>query len=164
MISHNKKAQLIIQNYSSTHKQHTDSDCKQVYLSFVAEWSGLDWYAAAGASWSLHMHAHCTHKCMPVLRRARSAHAHKHQRSVWLLTVRTCDQSQQISSLKPGFHYPSWRPINSASGNACPSTLTGNGNRSPVNSGSGNRALFPIVPITPSYGEQPSANVFTALN
>ena len=40
--------------------------------------------------------------------------------------------------LKPGFHYPSWRPVNSASGNARPSTrpvLTGNGNRSPVNSG-----------------------------
>ena len=63
--------------------------------------------------------------------------------------------------LKPGFHYPSWRPeltarvdawpvsitrqhgscwrpINSASGNARPSTrpvLTGNGNRWPVNSG-----------------------------
>jgi len=46
--------------------------------------------------------------------------------------------------VKPGFHYPSWRPVNSASGNARPSTrpvLTGNGNRSPVNSGSGNRAL-----------------------
>jgi len=37
-----------------------------------------------------------------------------------------------------------WRPVNSASGNARPSTrpvLTCNGNRSPVNSGSGNRAL-----------------------
>jgi len=36
------------------------------------------------------------------------------------------------------FHYPSWRPVNSASGNVRPSTqpvLTGNGNRSPVNSG-----------------------------
>jgi len=36
------------------------------------------------------------------------------------------------------------RPVNSASGNARPSTwpvLTGNGNRSPVNSGSGNRDL-----------------------
>ena len=64
-------------------------------------------------------------------------------------------------TLKPGFHYPSWRPVltarvdrwpvsitrqhgpcwwpvNSTSGNARPSTrpvLTGNGNRSPVNSG-----------------------------
>jgi len=78
---------------------------------------------------------------------------------------------QKAMSLKPGFHYPSWRPeltarvdgwpvsitrtpVNSASGNARPSTrpvLTGNGNRSPVNrqlgpltravnSGSGNRA------------------------
>jgi len=58
--------------------------------------------------------------------------------------------------LKPGLHYPSsrpeltarelwcifwhrsWRAVNSASGNACPSTrpvLTGNGNRSPVNWG-----------------------------
>jgi len=37
---------------------------------------------------------------------------------------------------------PCWRPVNSASGNACPSTrpVDGNGNRSPVNSGSGNRA------------------------
>ena len=37
-----------------------------------------------------------------------------------------------------GFHYPSTRPVNSASGNARLSTrpvLTGNGNRSPVNSG-----------------------------
>jgi len=33
--------------------------------------------------------------------------------------------------LKPGFHYPSTRPV-----------LTCNGNRSPVNSGSGNRALL----------------------
>ena len=35
-------------------------------------------------------------------------------------------------SLKPCFHYSSWRPVNSASGNARPSTrpvLTGNGNR-----------------------------------
>ena len=40
--------------------------------------------------------------------------------------------------VKPGFHYPSWRPVNSASENARPSTrpvLTGNGNRSLVNSG-----------------------------
>ena len=58
------------------------------------------------------------------------------------------DDSHRV---KPGFHFrvdyrvngPSWRvtgtrPVNMASGNACPSTqpvLTGNGNRSPVNSG-----------------------------
>ena len=52
-----------------------------------------------------------------------------------------------------GFHYPSTRPVNSASGNTLLSTrpvLTGNGNQSPVsslrltravNSSSGNRAL-----------------------
>ena len=50
------------------------------------------------------------------------------------LTARVNGPSWQVT----GFHYPSTRPVNSASENARPSTrpvLTGNGNRSPANSG-----------------------------
>jgi len=55
-------------------------------------------------------------------------------------TTRVDGPSWRVTS----FHYRSTRVVNSASGNARPSTrpvLTGNGNRSPVKSGSGNRAL-----------------------
>jgi len=57
--------------------------------------------------------------------------------STW---CRSLDSLRRPHSDKPGFHYPNWR----VTGFHYPSTrpvLTGNGNRSPVNSCSGNRAL-----------------------
>ena len=71
-----------------------------------------------------------------------------------------------LTAILPGEPGLTW-PVNSASGNARPSTrpvLTGNGNRSPVNSGNGNKALaafpspyilFNSIPLYPSHtGEE----------
>jgi len=62
----------------------------------------------------------------------------------------------------------STRPVNSANGNARPSTrpvLTGNGNRSPVNSGSGNRALpvRVVIYIKLMNGKQCSRSLVTSV-
>jgi len=68
-------------------------------------------------------------------------------RSHWMTCyVSSGTLNSSTQSLKPGFHYPSWRP--EVTGFHYPSTrpvLTGNGNRSPVNSSSGNRALLTNV-------------------
>jgi len=45
--------------------------------------------------------------------------------------LQSAKQDRFTPPYKPGFHYPSWRAV-----------LTGNGNRPPVNSASGNRALI----------------------
>ena len=45
-----------------------------------------------------------------------------------------CDMKYSLTdTIKPGFHYPSWRAVNTARVDG--PVLTGNGNRSPVNSG-----------------------------
>ena len=106
------------------------------------------WYAESGFLRGFICSARWLLQNAELLEEARSARIYKDELDIFREKV--CEHFLRATGwgcsvhwprypLKPGFHYPSWgRPVNSASGNARPSTrpvLTGNGNRSPVNSG-----------------------------